>query len=137
MAVPWLTLLKTVPWTDVIHNAPKVADGARRLWNTVAGKPAPRPADAQGPSARGDAEAAPDDATRLRARIASLEATTADLHAQMLASSEIIRSLAEQNAELIQGVEANRARVARLTVFSLVSGVLACVALVIAWGPAG
>lgn len=134
MALPWLTILKTVPWTDVINNAPKVADGARKLWNTVAKKPASRPADAAGPSPQTGAEG---DAARIQARIVSLEATTAELHAQMLASSEIIRSLAEQNAELVKGIEANRVRVARLTVFALVSGVLACAALVIAWGHAG
>jgi hypothetical protein len=31
MAVPWLTVLRSVPWTDVIKSAPKVADGARKL----------------------------------------------------------------------------------------------------------
>ena len=29
MAIGWLTILKTVPWTEVISNAPKVADGAK------------------------------------------------------------------------------------------------------------
>lgn len=35
MAIPWLVVLQSVPWTDVIRNAPKVADGAKKLWNTV------------------------------------------------------------------------------------------------------
>ena len=136
MAVPWLTILKTVPWTDVIHNAPKVADGAKKLWNTVAKKPVARPADVAGTAAP-DAPDAAGETARFQARVAALEATTADLHAQMLASSELIRSLAEQNAELVQGIEANRARVVRLTILGLVSAVLAVAALVIAWGHAG
>ena len=35
MAIGWLTILKSVPWTEVIKNAPKVAEGARKLWNAV------------------------------------------------------------------------------------------------------
>ena len=36
----WLHVLKTVPWTQVIKNAPVVADGARKLWQAVGNKPA-------------------------------------------------------------------------------------------------
>jgi len=39
MPVPWLTVLQNVPWSDVIKNAPKVADGARKLWQSVGKKP--------------------------------------------------------------------------------------------------
>jgi hypothetical protein len=28
MAIAWLAVLKSVPWSEVISNAPKVADGA-------------------------------------------------------------------------------------------------------------
>ena len=38
MPVPWLAVLQSVPWSDVIKNAPKVADGARKLWSSVGGK---------------------------------------------------------------------------------------------------
>ena len=31
MAIAWLTVLKMVPWGEVINNAPKVADGAKKL----------------------------------------------------------------------------------------------------------
>src|SRR5262245_33393504 len=44
MPSPCLTVLQNVPWSDVIKNAPKVADGARKLWQSV-GKKAP-PAEA-------------------------------------------------------------------------------------------
>ena len=36
MAASWWKVLKTVPWSEVIHAAPQVATGARRLWDTVA-----------------------------------------------------------------------------------------------------
>jgi len=39
MAIGWLTVLKMVPWGDVIENAPKVATGAKKLWQNVGKKP--------------------------------------------------------------------------------------------------
>lgn len=38
MAIGWLTILKSVPWAEVISNAPKVAEGARKLWNAEIGR---------------------------------------------------------------------------------------------------
>ena len=38
MAIPWLTVLQSVPWSDVVRNAPKVAAGAKKLWDNVAHK---------------------------------------------------------------------------------------------------
>ena len=46
MPIPWLTVLQSVPWSDVISNAPKVAGGAKKLWDSVARKPAAEPGDA-------------------------------------------------------------------------------------------
>ena len=40
MAVGWLMVLQSVPWSDVIKNAPKLAEGAKKLWDAVAGHPA-------------------------------------------------------------------------------------------------
>lgn len=30
MAIGWLAVLQMVPWSDVINNAPKVAEGAEK-----------------------------------------------------------------------------------------------------------
>lgn len=43
MAAGWLTVLKMVPWGDVIENAPKVAQGAKKLWSSVGKKPVVSP----------------------------------------------------------------------------------------------
>ena len=40
MAIGWLTVLQSVPWSDVVRNAPKVAAGAKKLWDNVANKSA-------------------------------------------------------------------------------------------------
>ena len=108
MAIGWLTILKSVPWTEVIRNAPKVAEGARKLWNAVGKKrAADEAADAGAPPA---ASHEPLTLEALEARVAALEAAVSDLHGQMLASSELIKELAEQNAQLVKRIEANRKR---------------------------
>lgn len=107
MPIPWLTVLQSVPWSDVISNAPKVAGGAKKLWDTVARKPGTTSADA--------AQAGPEPAS-LAERVAALEGQVTELHRQMLASSEVIQALAEQNTQLIQRVEVHRRWVRRLAV---------------------
>ena len=111
MSAAWLSVLKMVPWSDVISNAPLVADGAKKLWGTVAGKGAP--ADSAVPVAPG-AEAALSPEVQamaaLQARVQTLEARTTELSDQMVASAQVIQALAEQNASLIKRMEASRLR---------------------------
>ena len=129
MPIGWLSVLKAVPWTEVITNAPKVADGAKKLWNSVGKKaPASPQADARSPSvAAPDADAL----TQLESRLVAMEAVTSDLHNQMLASSELIKALAEQNAQMIRGIEANRIRLRWLVGAVLALGIVAVASL--AW----
>jgi hypothetical protein len=116
MAVGWMSVLKMVPWSDVISNAPKVADGAKKLWSTVAKK-----TGVAGESAPAEAPAAPHDLPAaellalLQEQLARQEASLSDLHQQLLSSTALIQTLAEQNAQLVQRVEANRVRVRWLT----------------------
>ena len=106
MALGWFSLLKTVPWTEVIATAPLVAQGAKKLWDSVAKKAPPAAAPPAAPVLpTHDLVVA-----QLQARILALEATSAELHTQMRTSSELIQALATQNTELVQRVEANRVR---------------------------
>jgi hypothetical protein len=111
-----MSVLKMVPWSDVISNAPKVADGAKKLWSTVAKK-----TGVAGESTPAEAPAAPQDLPAaellalLQEQLARQEASLSDLHQQLLSSTALIQSLAEQNAQLVQRVEANRVRVRWLT----------------------
>ena len=127
MAIGWLTILKTVPWADVISNAPKVADGAKKLWKTVAKKPAPHGATGTAAQSTGSAEAQA--SNPLEARLAEMETRTSELQALMLASSELIKSLAEQNAELVKRIEAIRIRVLWLGVATVVLTIMAATGL--------
>jgi len=114
MAIGWLSVLKMVPWGDVIESAPKVAQGAKKLWNTVGKKTA---ADTTAPNT--PSEPAPS-LTSLQAQVTQLQHSVADLQQQMLESSALIGSLAEQNTQLIARVEVNRKRLLALAVVVVV-----------------
>lgn len=94
MAIGWMTILKTLPWSDVLQHAPVVADGAKKLWDRV------------GRRSAAAAESAPADS--VEARIATLERRATELHEQMLASSALIKDLAEQNAQLLRRLQIQR-----------------------------
>lgn len=128
MAIGWLAVLQMVPWSDVIKNAPKVADGAKKLWNAVGKKTPPQTEPAANVSALSpEAQAA-----LLEARIAAMEQATADLHEQMLASSELIKTLADQNTQLIQRIELSRVRMLLLAGVTVVVAIVAVVGLTLA-----
>jgi len=97
------------------------ADGAKKLWSTVAKKTgvateAEAPAE---PAAAHDLPAA-ELLALLRVQLARQEQRLSELHQQMVSSTALIQTLAEQNAQLVQRVEANRVRVRWLTVAVLV-----------------
>ncbi|MDX9706055.1 MAG: hypothetical protein RBT86_00585 [Azospira sp.] len=104
MAIGWMTILSNVPWSDVIRNAPAVAEGAKKLWKKVGSN-----------AGKGNVV----DGGSPEERIAALHARVDELQAQMLASSEVIQSLAEQNAQLIARIESGRRRLALLVLLNL------------------
>jgi hypothetical protein len=106
MGISWITVLSAVPWTEVIRNAPKVAEGAKKLWSAV------------GRGGGGTHVASP--AAGPEARLEALEATVAELSRQMQASAELIKALAEQNTQLVQRIELNRRRTFGLSMLVLV-----------------
>ena len=119
MAIGWLSVLKMVPWGDVIENAPKVAQGAKKLWNSVGKKP-----PVAGPTTPPALHRQTPSLAELQAQVVELQLAIADLHQQMLDSSALIQSLAEQNTQLIQRVDVSRKRVLVLTVLTLGWGVV-------------
>lgn len=126
MAIGWLTVLKLVPWGDVIENAPKVAQGAKKLWSTVGKKPVPEAADVITP-AQGVLSGQDGALAALQAQVAALQLATTELHQQMLESSALIKSLAEQNTQLVQRVELNRKRMLVIGVLTVLLAVVMAV----------
>lgn len=123
MAIGWLSVLKIVPWSDVISTAPAVVDGARKLWDAVSGKSV-----AEAPVKPSQEAAA---GAILAGRVDILEVKVADLHCQMLASSELIQALADQNSQLIARIEVYRRGVFLLAAAVAVTAVVASAALLL------
>jgi hypothetical protein len=129
MAIGWLTVLQSVPWSDVVRNAPKVAAGAKKLWDNVANKSAANPdvaADGSG--------LAPGPATLegLQQQVLSLQAASANLQQRLIESSDLIGTLAEQNAQLIQGIQVLRRRLFWQGAALVLVGLLAALATALA-----
>lgn len=118
MAMGWLSVLKMVPWGDVIESAPKVAVGAKKLWKSVGKKPVSASDAVTTPGALAEADTP---LAALQTQVLDLQVTVAELHQQMLESSALIGSLAEQNAQLIQRMELMRKRLLALFLFTLVA----------------
>jgi hypothetical protein len=124
MAIGWVALLKAVPWGEVARKAPEIAESAKKLWSTVARKP-PQPELEMRTVFASDDE----DVSSLKQRLAKVEATNAELHNQMLTTSELIKALADQNTQLINRIELNRIRTIRLAAFAIVIGLIAAYCL--------
>lgn len=128
MAVAWLKVLKSVPWSEVIAAAPQVANGARRLWDTVGRKQggamaeeAIMPAQAMGDEGVG----------MLAAHIEQQDAAIAQMHNQLRDASKLITELADQNAQLIAKMEAARGRLQVVGVIAAAGLLVGFVSLVL------
>jgi chromosome segregation ATPase len=99
MAVPWWTLAKAVPWSDVIEHAPTVVNAARKLLKR-------KPTD--GPDSAGT-EVAP---TAEPAH--NLHAEVARLRTQLTDTQQLLQELAEQQARTLAQVEEHRVQLERL-----------------------
>lgn len=115
-AGPILTVLSNIPWKTVIENAPKLAEGTVRLWNTVSKWRKSDPVQNMPPDVSVEFISTED---ALQKRLQTLEESVRHLNEQMQTSSELLKSLAEQNSKLVQRVELNRRRVARLVRLSI------------------
>lgn len=123
MAIGWMAVLQLVPWSDVISNAPKIAEGAKKLWSTVGKKP---PVGDMAPLAADDR---PSSMAAMEKRLHAMEVAASELHEQMLASADLIRTLAEQNTQLVKRIEVNRARLLMLAAVTVVVAIVAITSL--------
>lgn len=124
MALGWVAVLQMVPWGEVIKNAPKVADGAVKLWNSVSGKQSQDPSATQenGLIVATDIQAF----ERLEHQLHATQEAVAELREQVIQSAEVIKELAGQNTQLVAQIEVNRKAVTILGV-ALAVTVLAAV----------
>lgn len=126
MAIGWLKVIQSVPWSDVISNAPKVADGAKGLWDRMSKKVA---ADTEASDDVASTQTAPTHTLeQLQAELAALRSSHLQLETQMLGATELINSLAQQNQDLVQRVDRLQSQMRWLFVKILVSLVVGCLA---------
>ena len=120
MAIGWMTALKVIPWSDVIEATPGIVKGARKIFA--------RSQETDTPVATGS----PSSSAELQARVVQLESTLAQMAEQQQASAQLIETLAEQNARIVEAVDILRVRTRLLMA---VSGVLALLlAALVLWG---
>jgi len=93
MSLFWL---KAVPWSTLLANAPLIVDGAKKLASLVRTNP---PAAAQSSPSDTNAGAAVADLAALNTRLQALERQQAD-------TAELLRALADNNAEMARALEA-------------------------------
>lgn len=132
MAVAWVAVLQMVPWGEVIKNAPKVADGAVKLWNSVSRKKSADPSL----SDTTDVVLATDIGAieRLEHQLFETQNSVAELQSQVVQSAEVIKELASQNAQLVAQIEANRKAVTVLGVVVALTVLGAVVQTVVLFG---
>jgi hypothetical protein len=106
MAISWITALKIIPWSDVLESAPHIVKAAKHLFSTTK---VDRDAFTAGSGAPAD-----DDIAHLNRRIRMMEAKITELREEQKSSAELIKSLAEQNAYIVQAIEVLRVRLKML-----------------------
>ena len=103
MAINWIVALKAVPWTDLVQAAPSIVKGARKLFAGVRSGSAEATGAWSAGAARGPHAS-------VEARLNEIESALAALGAEQRATAELIRSLAEQNARVVEAMSIIRAR---------------------------
>lgn len=107
MAISWITAFKAIPWGQVVENAPTVLRGAKKLW--------------------GMAQPQLGEHSRI-------EQDVAEVKDELAKAAQLIASLAEQNARLVEAVDILRVRTRALLVGGgvLLAAVVALAVLVLA-----
>lgn len=100
----WMTALKIIPWGSVVESAPHIVKAAKHLFSATKKETGDFPADWQ----TGDTSGS------LDKRVRFLEAKLIELSGEQRSSAELIKSLAEQNALMVEAIEVFRIRVKML-----------------------
>lgn len=119
----WLSVLKLVPWGDVIEAAPQVLQAAKKLLKSSS-KGAPDEAALAG--AQGSA------AQPVEVQLQQLHERAARIERGQRDCVALIESLAQQNASLVQTVDALRKHNRRLG-WALAVLALLCAGALLAW----
>ncbi len=124
MAIPWLAVaFKAIPWREVVTAAPSIVEGTKRLWSSVTRtekQPSPATEQSNEPSSTQSGQL-----SALEARLLALDARTTEIAREAVTSAELIKSLAEQSAQLVHAVEILQLRTHKLVWFTVALGLAA------------
>ncbi len=108
MAIGWISALKVIPWKDVLEAAPGMVKGAKRLFTAAKAETNSQPiADSSPTIVSFDAEGL----ANLDNRVRHLQAKVFELNSEQNSSAKLIKSLAEQNARVVNAIEIFRVRI--------------------------
>ena len=114
MAFGWITVLKIIPWKDVLENAPHIAKAAKNLYaGTEKITLLPGTADSSVPTS--DSE-----------NIESRDFRLHEIEREVLDLNSVVRSLAKQNVRIVEAIEVLRIR-SKVLIFSCVT--LGCISI--------
>ncbi len=113
--------LKSLPWSTIISNAPLIVDGAKKLVSLVKSKPATEGIPPAPDTFAGDP----------RSEVGALLARVRRLEEEQRQAAELVRAMAESQAQMTEVLEALRAR-ARLSVRIAVISLIG-VAVLLLW----
>ncbi|MBL8539767.1 MAG: hypothetical protein JNK68_05280 [Betaproteobacteria bacterium] len=98
MAAGWIRAIRAVPWTDVVAAAPVVLGTARKMVAALQRKI--RAEQAAAPEAVAPAVGGP--------QLHALHERIVELETDLVSATEVIRSLADQHAQVVATLEALR-----------------------------
>lgn len=128
MAVNWIASLKYVPWSKVIGMTPSIVESGGKLWDRISNRRAEastvaNPAGQPPPSI-------PEALAAIEIRLMALEKKSAELGEEAVSSFQVVKSIVDQNAQVVQAVDVLLVRTQLLVRVSVLLGI-ACVALLV------
>ena len=113
MAFGWFTVLKIIPWKDVLENAPHIAKAAKNLYAGTKNNTSPGSAGSSVPTS--DSENKKSTSFHLH----EIEREVSDLNS-------VVRSLAKQNVRIVEAIEVLRIR-SKVLIFLCIA--LGCISI--------
>ena len=99
MAFGWITVLKIIPWKDVLENAPHIAKAAKNLYAGTKN-------NTSFSSGTADSSAFTSDSENKESRDSRLH----KIEKEILDLNNAVRSLAKQNVRIVEAIEVLRIR---------------------------
>jgi hypothetical protein len=108
LAIGWINALRVIPWKDVLEAAPGMVKGAKRLFTAAKDETNSQPmADSSSTIVSFDIEGL----ANLDNRVRHLQAQITELNSDHNSSAKLIKSLAEQNAHVVNVIEVLQVRI--------------------------